>query len=632
MIMDSSSTGGSDSSDVSYESISLLEVDAIDIDYDDEYLYAACRDKHIRIYDKATWQLVVELTDTDLEPLAVDVDDEQVYATCERRVYVWNKETWGMIGWFELSYNAVTSTLQGDYFFIGAKEGRLVSIQKESHETSSWQLHKSELNSIWSDDRIICTSTKKEEPRVWLKESDSAPSELSRLDKKGKGGVVAGNSEFVFVGSSSGEVAVYERTEWALTKVLEPQNSSMVSSMWASEFYLIVAHSSGVLGIWDTKRGNEIGYIELDGCKIVYVTADHDKLYIATTTGIYIFQLKTADRPFDVTRETMLLSSDSLLKTSPYDVLEDSLKLERSGDQKYKDGMYHEAVVEYEKAMQLLIDNTHALLEVPEERQALTDELDSRLGKALLKAKILDVQALSHDIRQLAEELQERKRTDMDPDEVDKFWASAGRVIKESRVLADAQSNDMLSLQLTNEIDKLDSILTDAMTLYDSFRETINQAIALTRQISNDWHWMERKRTSLVERKEFLEKSIERISKALEEAEPESEVTTILKNALDNYQKLFEQIKWIITSSESESEEVLTNRDEALETIEALLEVIPKRRESLAAVSKQTEREKERQRLISAIKQAIEMADKFKLNKEKKTLEEELAVTEQEEK
>ncbi len=630
--MDVTSTGGSDSTDVSHESVSLLEVDAIDIDYDDEYLYAACRDKHIRIYDKTTWQLVVELTDTDLEPLAVDVDDEQVYATCERRVYVWNKETWGMIGWFELSYNAVTSTLQGDYFFIGAKEGRLVSIQKESHETSSWQLHKSELTSIWSDDRIICTSTKKEEPRVWLKESDSAPSELSRLDKKGKGGVVAGNSEFVFVGSSSGEIAVYERTEWALTKVLEPRNSSMVSSMWASDFYLIVAHSSGAVGLWDTKRGTEIGYIELDGCKIVYVTADHDKLYIATTTGIYILQLKTADRPFDVTRETMLLSSDSLLKTSPYDVLEDSLKLERSGDQKYKDGMYHEAVVEYEKAMQLLIDNTHALLEVPEERQALTDELDSRLGKALLKAKILDVQALSHDIRQLAEELQERKRTDMDPDEVDKFWAAAGRVIKESRVLADAQSNDMLSLQLTNEIDKLDSILTDAMTLYDSFRETINQAIALTRQISNDWHWMERKRTSLVERKEFLEKSIERISKALEEAEPESEVTTILKNALDTYQKLFEQIKWIITSSESESEEVLTNREEALETIEALLEVIPKRRESLAAVTKQTEREKERQRLISAIKQAIEMADKFKLNKEKKTLEEQLAITEQDEK
>jgi hypothetical protein len=294
--------------------------------------------------------------------------------------------------------------------------------------------------------------------------------------------------------------------------------------------------------------------------------------------------------------------------------------------------MYHEAVVEYEKAMQLIIDNTHALLEVPEERQALTDELDSRLGKALLKAKILDVQALSHDIRQLAEELQERKRTDMDSDEVDKFWASAGRVIKESRVLADAQSNDMLSLQLTNEIDKLDSILTDAMALYDSFRETINQAIALTRQISNDWHWMERKRTSLVDRKEFLEKSIERISKALEDAEPESEVTIILKNALDTYQKLYGQIKWIITSSDSESEEVLTNRDEASETIAALLEVIPKRRESLAAVAKEDEREKERQRLISAIKQAIDMADKFKLSKEKKTLEEQLAQTSQEEK
>ena len=104
--MDNLSTGGSDSSIVSHNSLSLLEVDAIDIDYDDKYLYAACRDQHIRVFDKSTWQLVAELTVTDAEPLAVDVDDAQVYATCEKRVYVWKKEKWGMIGWFELSYQA----------------------------------------------------------------------------------------------------------------------------------------------------------------------------------------------------------------------------------------------------------------------------------------------------------------------------------------------------------------------------------------------------------------------------------------------------------------------------------------------------------------------------------------------
>ena len=623
--MDHSSTGGTDSTIVSHDSISLLEVEAIDIDYDDKYLYAACTDQHIRVFDKTTWHLVVELNVTDAQPLAVDVDEDQVYATCEKRVYVWKKESWGMIGWFELSYQAVSSLLQGDFFFIGAKEGRLVSIQKESHETSSWQLHKSDLTSIWSDDYIICTSTKKEEPRVWKKVSGSAPSQITQFEYKGKGGVLTGNSESVFIGSPSGEIDVYDRADWNLSTTFEPTNSSAVSSMWASDTYLVVAQSAGYLSIWDTTRREEVGSIELNGNKIMYVTADHDLLYVATSAGIYILQLKVSGRPLDIYAEGPYIWQQSLLKTSPYDVLEDTLKLQRSGDLKYQEGFYHEAVVEYENAMQLIIDNTHALQEVPEERQTLTDELDVRLGKALLKAKIQEVQELCDDISQLSQELQESKRTEMSPDDVDRLWAAAGRVIKESRVLADAQSNDMLSLQLTHEIETLNSILIDAMTLYGTFRETINQAIALTRQISNEWNKMERKRSSLVERKEFLETSIERITSALEEAEPEGEVRIILTNALTQYKKIFEQIDWIISSTESESKQILSNRDEAIETIETLLVIIPKRREALGLITDMKEYEKERLRLVSAIQQALESAKNYKLTKSIKALETELS-------
>ncbi len=627
--MDNTSSSGNDSAIISHESISLLEVDAIDIDYDTDYLYAACRDQCIRVFDKNTWKLVAELSEPDSEPLAVDVDDAQVYATCEKRVYVWKKNTWGMIGWFDLSYQAVASSLQGDFFFIGAKEGRLVSIQKESHETSSWQLHKSDITSIWSDEQIICTSTKKEEPRVWLKESNSAPSELTRLNNKGKGGIVTGNSEFIFVGTPSGEIALHDRKEWGLSNTYEPKNSNMISSMWASDYYLLAAVSSGNLSLWDTKRGIEIGNIELDGHKIEYVTADHDLLYVATPEGIFILQVIASGRPLDICCEGPLIWNESLLKTSPYDVLEDSLKLERSGDQKYQEGLYHEAVVEYENAMRLIIDNTHALLEVPEERILLTNELDSRLGKALLKAKIQDVQALSKKIGQLSEELKERKRTDMNPEDVDSLWASAGRVIKESRQLADAQSSEMLSYKLTHEIDTLDSVLTDAMTQYDTYRETINQAIAMIKQISNLWHWMERKRTSLVERKEFLEKSVKRISFALEKAEPEGEVKTILEDALREYKKTFEQIDRIVASSDNDKEAIFTNRDEASETIESLLIVIPKKREALGAITDPDEREEERLRLESALNQALETATSFKITKAIKAIKAELSLLNQ---
>jgi len=617
--------GASESSSLSYETISELEVDAVDIDYDEKYIYAACRDLRVRVWSKKDWQLVAELSETLTEPLAVDVDAEQIYATCEKRVYVWKKETWGMIGWFELSYQALTSSLQGDYFFVGARDGRLVSIQKDTHDTSSWQLHKSDITSLWCDERVICTSTKKEEPRVWLKNPDTAPSELARLDKRGKGGVVAGNSEFIFVGTPSGEVAVYNRNNWEFAHTLETDNSSTITTMWANEHYLIGATSPGMITIWDVNRGEELGNIKLDSSRIDFLTADHDLLYIVNSTGIAIIRISISGSPLDVSIGDHALLKDSLLKTSPYDVLESALELEHRGDERYQESLFYEAVIEFENALQIIIDNVHTLQEVPEERQLLMDELNARLGKALLKAKVQELQGLDQEIHQLSEELEVKKNTDRNPEEVEKLWATTSRAIKESRVLAEAQSGDMLSFQLTHVIDTLETDFLEAMTKYDQFRETINQALALVRKISNEWRWMERKRTNLSERKEYLEGAIAKISGALEEAEKEGEVHQILSNALQEYNKIFGQIGRIISSYASGQDEVFTNKDEASEAIEDFLTVLPKKREELRNLTDDIKRAKEIERVRSVLIQALDAAKNFKLTKLTQTLEAELA-------
>lgn len=617
--------GASESSSLSYETISELEVDAVDIDYDEKYIYAACRDLRVRVWSKKDWQLVAELSETLTEPLAVDVDAEQIYATCEKRVYVWKKETWGMIGWFELSYQALTSSLQGDYFFVGARDGRLVSIQKDTHDTSSWQLHKSDITSLWCDERVICTSTKKEEPRVWLKNPDTAPSELARLDKRGKGGVVAGNSEFIFVGTPSGEVAVYNRNNWEFAHTLETDNSSTITTMWANEHYLIGATSPGMITIWDVNRGEELGNIKLDSSRIDFLTADHDLLYIVNSTGIAIIRISISGSPLDVSIGDHALLKDSLLKTSPYDVLESALELEHRGDERYQESLFYEAVIEFENALQIIIDNVHTLQEVPEERQLLMDELNARLGKALLKAKVQELQGLDQEIHQLSEELEVKKNTDRNPEEVEKLWATTSRAIKESRVLAEAQSGDMLSFQLTHVIDTLETDFLEAMTKYDQFRETINQALALVRKISNEWRWMERKRTNLSERKEYLEGAIAKISGALEEAEKEGEVHQILSNALQEYTKIFGQIGRIISSYASGQDEVFTNKDEASEAIEDFLTVLPKKREELRNLTDDIKRAKEIERVRSVLIQALDAAKNFKLTKLTQTIEAELA-------
>ncbi|MHA3963928.1 MAG: WD40 repeat domain-containing protein [Candidatus Thorarchaeota archaeon SMTZ1-45] len=622
--MDKGSLGSNDSVPVSHEKVIHLEVSAVDLTYDEIFLYAACRDQRVRVWSKTDWQLVAELGETDTPPLVVDVDDTQVFATCERRVYVWKKDTWGMTGWFELSYDALTSTLHGDYFYVGANDGRLVSIQKDTHETSSWQLHKSDLTSLWSDDKIICTSTKKEEPRVWLKAKDTAPSELARLDKKGKGGVLSGNAEFILVGNSTGEIAVYDRVEWELVRTLESGYSSPISSMWASSHYLIAATTTGTLTIWDLKKGDDIGEVVLNGHKIEWITADHDLLYIATQDGITIVRLLASGRPFDICADSPLILTDSLLKTSPYDVLEGALELEKKADEHYQEGLFHEAVLEYENALQLLIDNTHALLEVPAERQHLTDEINTRLGKALLKAKIQELQTINHEIQQLSEELDVRKRTDRTPEEIERLWSSAGRIIKESRVLAEAQASDMLSYQLTHVVETLEADLNEAMSKFDEFRETINQAIGLTRQISNEWRWMERRRTKLPERKQFLESAMEKLEAALDKADPEGEVRKILSGALDEYRRLYGQIDRIVSSYDLEQETSFTSKDEAQEAIEGLLSVIPKKIDALKDIENLTERDMEKNRIIAALEQALETAKSFKLNKAADTIEKEL--------
>ena len=121
---------------------------------------------------------------------------------------------------------------------------------------------------------------------------------------------------------------------------------------------------------------------------------------------------------------------------------------------------------------------------------------------------------------------------------------------------------------------------------------------------------------------------MKRISDALAEAEPQGEVQTILSNALNDYKKLFDQIDWIISSSKTESEKILTNRDDAVATIDSLLVVIPKKREALGTISNNEEYEKERLRLKDALLHALETAKNFKLNKAISAIEDEIALLE----
>ena len=259
---------------LTFDSIASLDVDVTYLSQDEDYLYAACSDLKIRVWRKEDWEEEVVLGETNSEPLAVHVDKEQIYATCENRVYVWKKSGWGMTGWFELAYDAVTSTLKGDYLYVGAKEGRLVSIRKDSHETSSWQLYKSDITSLWADKNLVCISTSKDDARAYEMKEGEAPVQLATLELREKGPVLTGNDEFVFSAVKTGSIKIWDRVDWTEVGRLEDKNDNAIISMWANSLFLVTASDSSQFGTfrawrnWDELGWKMLGFEEYSWTRI----------------------------------------------------------------------------------------------------------------------------------------------------------------------------------------------------------------------------------------------------------------------------------------------------------------------------------------------------------------------------
>ncbi|MHA2040821.1 MAG: hypothetical protein ACW975_03070, partial [Candidatus Thorarchaeota archaeon] len=164
--------------------------------------------------------------------------------------------------------------------------------------------------------------------------------------------------------------------------------------------------------------------------------------------------------------------------------------------------------------------------------------------------------------------------------------------------------------------------LSDAMAKVNEYRETINQALTLTHGITNEWRWMERKKTSLGERKAFLEDAMSKIGERLKEAEPGSEVESILSDALDEHRRVYSQICRIIEATDTDPKDELVSKEEAAAAIEGLLRILPKRRDAIAKMTDAKEKKLESERLQGALEQALASAKKFKMKDEQKTIQE----------
>ncbi|TFG14614.1 hypothetical protein EU537_02815 [Candidatus Thorarchaeota archaeon] len=601
---------------LTFESIASLDVDVTYLNQDEEYLYAACSDLKIRAWTKEDWEEEVVLGETNSAPLAVHVDEEQVYATCENRVYVWKKSGWGMTGWFELAYDAVTSALRGDYLYVGAKEGRLVSIRKDSHETSSWQLYKSDVTSLWADKNLVCISTAKDDARAYQMKEGEAPVELAVLELKDKGAVLTGNEELIFSAVKTGSIKLWDRIDWTEVGKLESKNDNTIISMWANSLFLVTASDSSFISIWDLQSMSRLGRIKVEDARVRRVLVDRDLLIIATDRGISVIRLMVGETSLDLSSIENSRLGATILKTSPYDVLEDAIELQKEAEAHIEEKEYHEAVSDYENALQLLIDNTHALLEVPDERERMTTDLNERLGRALLKAKIVELEHLTEEVSDVSNELDKKGRLEREDEYVEKLWNRVGRAVKESRVLSDAQEGHILSYQLTYTADELESALESAKSKLEAYREKVGEIHSLIEGIDNEWRWIERRRTRLSDRLDFLNNQIEILQKKREEIGDEEEIESLVTTAIMKYEEIKDQISRIIESSESSQVDVLSSEKEARDAIAGILNLVPKKKESIKQMTNEEERKKAISRLEDAIREAESIAEDFEMKGE----------------
>jgi tetratricopeptide (TPR) repeat protein len=582
-----------------YEVVSSMEADAIYACHDEKFVYIACRDNRIRVWSKANWKLETVLGETSSLPLRVQVDDEQVYVTCEKRLYVWNKQSWGMIGWFDLSYQALNSILSTNKIIVGAKDGRLLSIMKDTHETSSWQLYKSDIIALWKDGEILVTVPRKDETKAWIFPADKAPTELAKLHGNDRAIAVSGNDSSVILGQNNGNVSVFDRIDWTQKMTLNPIEAGHIVTVWSNMNYVIAAYESGILMFWDARKGIPIGYIEFKDTEIEWIVVDNSILYIMTPDRVDAISIHFEGQPFDLSNDDDVLYDSGILKSTPYDVLETILELQKKGDQFLRDGDFKAAVTEYETALQNLIDNNHALLELPTERDRLTTDINSRLGKALLKSKILEVQELNESVVALHEALKSTDKAEIDDEEVKQSWDSVVRSLRESRVLSEAQADNVLSYQLSEICDELESTFNEAKNEYDKYQERINLAQSFTSSIMSEWRWLERRRTNLDERKSFLETTLK-------------DLDSRIKNK-EKFQRLLEQISRILSASDDEIDEVLLDSEDAEKAITSMLKILPKKVNELKAISELSEWKVEKERMLEALQQALDTTTKHKL-------------------
>ncbi|MEM4734698.1 MAG: hypothetical protein QXS20_03190, partial [Candidatus Thorarchaeota archaeon] len=210
-----------------------VNVEALYVTHDSDMVYAACRDMRVRVWPKDEFARVMRLEGFSSPLVSIHVDGQDIFVTTQKRIHLWRKSTWGMVGWFELSCNACSSVMTPQHLYIGSDDGRMLAIGRADHDASSWQLHRAEITSMWTDGETIVTLPKKEQPCAWRHLPNQPPTEIQKLETK-QATVISGNDRFVFIGTSLGDIEFWDRSDWSLALRLSTGLSQPVTHLTAT--------------------------------------------------------------------------------------------------------------------------------------------------------------------------------------------------------------------------------------------------------------------------------------------------------------------------------------------------------------------------------------------------------------
>ena len=269
------------------EASSLIE----DVYVDDIYIYSANYDGNISVWNKTSYENVINLTNGTSYMYDVYADDTYIYgANFDSNIYIWNKTSFALVQTLTEGTDWMFSVYVDDTYIYGANEDSNIYIwNKTSYENvinltngtrrmASVYVH-DYIYGVGDDNKIY----------IWNKTDFTLKDTFS-----GGGGLtsVYVDDQYIYVASQDSTIYVWYNYTTYSSKASLTEGTSIMQSVYADDNYIYGANWDNTIYIWNKTTFLNVINLTNGTDKMQSVYADDNYIYGANDdSNIYIWYL-----------------------------------------------------------------------------------------------------------------------------------------------------------------------------------------------------------------------------------------------------------------------------------------------------------------------------------------------------